>query len=698
MFDLRKAPVAKVLIPFAGGAVAGYEMVYPVSLLVIVLICLFIWLILVNLFLQQSGRRGLTNLVFVSLAFILFVTAGYGTGMVTRPIDPGLPEGDQVMIRGEVLEEPYPGKRNWVVEMKLTMLVSSDKSYYTRTNLKVYMEMPVDSILPAAGETWQLYGQLLSIRNSGNPGEPDYEAIMQRKNCWYRFFVHSGYPEILRVEDHPKNNIRASSIRKTISDNWNGETEAVSLLKAVCLGDRSGLTDDMRQSYSAAGGMHLLAVSGLHVGLIWWVLQHSLAWMVRLLRKELYRALTIIVLLWFYAYITGFSSSVSRSVTMFTFFTMARMIDQRTHPVNGILVSAFVLLLINPGKLLDVGFQLSYAAIMGIVTLFPMLRSLLKVKNRFLKWIWEATMVSLAAQLSTAPLVVYYFHQLPAYSLLTNLFAIPLLSGLIALFVISVPFMTMGVLTGLFNELLIRMGNVMNRSMEFVASIPGAVIGELSLDQMSLFMLMAVLFMGIIMLNYRSTFPRYGIIFLFSVMLGWTSWSRYNRLHSAEMIVSHFNGCSLVTFREGLQVDHYSWYRGGSTNTYMDQFKSMTWNSRRYETRSIETGDSVHMQGVISTCRLVAPGLWIVGNDRIKGWVITALPGEDHLDILSDRPGDFILLSCEPRIRKSFVYEGAVSCDLIVDGSNRNWYIRQMKRREEPIHFTGHQGAYLKRW
>ena len=104
------------------------------------------------------------------------------------------------------------------------------------------------------------------------------------------------------------------------------------------------------------------------------------------------------------------------------------------------------------------------------------------------------------------------------------------------------------------------------------------------------------------------------------------------------------------------------------------------------------------MQGVISTCRLVAPGLWIVGNDRIKGWVITALPGEDHLEILSDRPGDFILLSCEPRIRKSFVYKGAVSCDLIVDGSNRNWYIRQMKRREEPIHFTGHQGAYLKRW
>ncbi|MEN8227252.1 MAG: ComEC/Rec2 family competence protein [Bacteroidota bacterium] len=698
MFDLRKAPVAKVLIPFAGGAVAGYEIVVPVGVLVVLLTSLLIWLILVSLFLQHRGRRRLINLAFASLSLIFFFTAGYGTGMITRPTDPGLPVGDHVMIRGEVLEEAYPGKRNWIMEMRLITLVSGSNSYHTRTCLKVYMEMPADSMLPAAGETWQLYGQLSAIRNNGNPGELDYEAIMHRKDCWYRFFVSSRYTGVRQVENQLENSIRAASIRKTISDNWSGDREAVSLLKAVCLGDRSGLTNDMRQSYSAAGGMHLLAVSGLHVGLIWWVLQHSLSWMVRLFRKEHYRAITIITLLWFYAYVTGFSSSVSRSVTMFTFFTLARMMDRRTHPVNGILVSAFVLILINPGKLLDVGFQLSYAAILGIVTLFPNLRSLLKVKNRFLKWIWEATIVSLSAQLSTAPLVVYYFHQLPAYALLTNLFAIPLLSGLIALFVFSFPFMATGFLAELFNEILVRMGSVMNRSMEFVASIPGAVIGELSLDQMSLYMFMAVIFMGMLMLNYRSNFPRYGMLFLVSAMLGWTSWSRYNRLHSSEMVVSHFNGCSLVTFREGLQVDHYSWHRDGSTNRYMDQFKWMNWDSRRYESRSIETGNSVHMEGVISTCRLVAPGLWIVGNDRIKGWVITDLPGKNNLDFLADKPGSFILLSCEPKIRETFVNERAASCDLIVDGSNREWYIRQLERKEETIHFTDYQGAYLKRW
>lgn len=698
MFDLRKAPVARILLPFTGGALAGNMLIFTVPMNGIVFICMIIWFLLFILFLICKMCGIWSNLVFHHLLFLLFLTLGTGTGMVSRPVDPGLPVGENVVVRGEVLEEPYSGRRNWVMEMRIFMVSGRDSTYSMQTNLKVYFEIPEDSILPAAGETWQLYGQLSPIKNSGNPGEPDYEAIMQRKSCWYRFFAHSRYPVIKKVEDSLDNKVCAIRFRKIISQTWSGDPEEVSLLKAVCLGDRSGLTDDLRYSYTAAGGMHLLAVSGLHVGLIWWVLQHSLAWMVRLFRSEIYRALVIIVLLWFYAYVTGFSSSVSRSVTMFTFFTVSRLIDQRTHPVNGILVSAFFLILINPAKLLDVGFQLSYAAILGIVTIFPKLRSLVRPKNRILKWIYEATMVSLAAQLSTAPLVIYYFHQLPAYSLLTNIFAIPLLSCLIAIFVISIPFVVSGIFVGLFNGLLLQLGSLMNRSMEFVASIPGALIRDLYLDRLGLIMLMVIVFLCTVLLNYRSAFPRFAIMFVISGMLVWSSWTRYIRLHTAELVVSHFSGGSLVTIREGSHVDHYTWVRDKAATTTMDRFKAVTWDKRRYDVCSTEIANNTCVGGVISFCKQAAPGLWTLGNDQINGWVITGPMGRETMEMIADQQGDFILLSCEPQIRNTHLLERLDSCELIVDGSNRNWFIRQMEGFGGVIYFTSHQGAYLKRW
>lgn len=698
MFDLRRTPVARVLFPFAGGSVAGYQEIYLTPVCNVVLTSLLIWIILVILCLRKMRKSGFTHIVSGILSLILFLVIGYGTGMISRSQDPGMPEKEMVMIKGEVLETPYRGKRNWVVDMRLNMVVSRDSVFYTRTNLKVYFHMPADSVLPAVGETWQLYGQFLSIRNNGNPGELDYERIMHRRNYWYRFFAGSRFQMNGRVEGPSSRRIRASSIRRSISEHWKGDPEEVSLLKAVCLGDRSGLTNDMRQSYSTAGGMHLLAVSGLHVGLIWWVLRHSLAWMVRLLRRELYRALTIIVLLWLYAFIAGFSSSVSRSVTMFTFFTISGIIDQRSSPVNGILVSAFILILINPGRILDVGFQLSYTAILGIVTIFPRLRTLWKVKNRILRWCWEATAVSLAAQLSTAPLVVYYFHQLPLYSLITNLFAIPLLSGMIALFVISIPFMTTGVITGLFNRLLVLMGNLMNRFMDFIASIPGAKIGELSLDQPSLFMIMIIVILGMITLNNRDKLPRYVLLLFMSVLLAWTSWTRYNRIHSSELVVAHFSGCSLITFREGLQVEHYFWCQDSVAQTYMEQYLALRWDNRRFRTSTYEICDSIQTQGIISNCSPIDPGLWIVGNNRIRGWIISGSAGEDQQDLLTGLQGDFILFSGEPPIQNLCLNRSLAQGSLIVDGSNQGWYIHRMEQQMRSIHFTGLQGAYLKRW
>jgi len=704
MFDLRRAPIVRLLVPFAAGSVMGFQYAHSEQVWMEILFCLLLLIILVVLFTLMKKQPGYFMGSFSAVVFLLFLAAGCGTGMVAKPADPDLPLRKDVMIRGEVLEEPQPGTRSWVFTMRLRMVVSDDSAYAANTILNVYLETPADSILPLPGECWQFYGQLVAIRNSGNPGQHDYEATMHRKNYWYRFFVHdqfalnSARSFNRRLDKRTKQTLSSISMRKVLSQHWEGGAKEISLLKAVCLGDKSGMTDDMRQVYSGAGGMHLLAVSGLHVGLIWWVLHHSLSWMVRITRREIYRAMTIITLLWFYAFITGFSSSVCRSVTMFTLFSVARMLDQRSHPVNGILVSAFLLILLNPGRIMDVGFQLSYAAILGIVTLYPILRSMLKVKNRILKWVWEAAMVSLVAQISTAPLVVYYFHQLPVYSLLTSLVAIPMLSCMLTLFVISIPFMTAGLYTDQFNWLLVKLGGLMNQSMEIVASLPGSVIDHLYLDRTSMYLIVTLIFLGIVLLYDRTTISRHLMLLMAFAVLCWSSWSRYSSFHSSEFVVAHFNGGSLVTFRVGIRVDHYKWCRDPKTAVYMDQYVESVWGKRRYGIHTWDMCDSLQQKGSGSGCQQVDRGIWILGNNRFKGLVVTGSFRPDHLKITTGNPGDFILLLGEPRLAGLLEIPLSSGCSLIVDGSNRRWYSNLLKTFYDRVHITSDHGAYLKRW
>jgi len=426
MFDLRRIPIVRALFPFAGGAGVGLGVLsldgipdltsLPTQVLILLAlsgICIFLLVI----FRRTKGIPGYKGYLFSFLAFTLCFVSGLASSIVSRPIDPGLPLDQQILIRGEITEGPKPGRNTWSYGMNVRMLCCRDSVFRLRTHLKIHMMIPssADSAvqLPGPGETWQFYGRLAPIRNSGNPGAPDYKAIMSRKNCWYRFYpdpymdLNIG-SEVPGKEIPGERRISSYRIRRLVSSHWKGNEVEISLLKAVCLGDRSDLTNDLRQAYSHAGAMHLLAVSGLHLGLIWWVLYRLFSWMTRITGKELYRSVVLILMLWIFAFVSGFSSSVCRAATMFTLFTAGRLMDQRMHALNGILVSAFLLILIRPQAMLNVGFQLSYAAMLGIAGFYPALRSLPGIKNKILRRVWEASLVSLSAQISTAALVIHY--------------------------------------------------------------------------------------------------------------------------------------------------------------------------------------------------------------------------------------------------------------------------------------------------
>ncbi|MFH0756531.1 MAG: ComEC/Rec2 family competence protein [Bacteroidota bacterium] len=695
MIDLSRVPVVRALVPYAGGSMAGYLGVVAVRPYEAIVVGFMLSLAVGICFVLSRINRGKRCRLLNPMLFLLLLWTGAGTGVAEAPRDPHLPVNQGILISGRILEVYQPLRGRVSFEMDLRISATPDALCFTSTRLKAFMELPSDSVFPVPGEIWMMTGRLEAITTGGNPGEIDFAAILRRKNCWYRFYCDSSCGSCRCLENLPNTAKGAAGIREGLVSTWDGPPGAVSILKAVCLGDRSGLNENLQQSYARAGGMHVLAVSGLHVGLIWWVLHRLFSILVRLTGREIIRVALITILLWFYAWVTGFSSSVCRSVTMFSLFSLAGLMNQPRAPVNVILLSMFIMLVIHPGRLLDVGFQLSYVAVLSIVTLHPLISKLIRIKNRALRWAWEATAVSLAAQVGTLPLVVHYFHQIPLYALLTNLLVIPLLSCIIALFVISVPLMTSGIAAGSLNKLLMILGGWMNRAMESVAALPGSVLGNLYLDTVSTTLWLVLVFLGILLLKIHGSLSRIGLMLTLGLLLAWSAVSYYTAYTGNQVVVANFYKGSLVTFREGTVVDHYIWCFDPTSLVYMDNYLETAWGRRHAKVSVIMVNEVGQARGGISACSQLETGIWLVGNDRSKGLVVSGSPGGEQAELISQVQADFLLLSGEPvltPVQRGILFSGPG--DLIADGTNRKWYTDQLEEFADQPHITPIRGAY----
>jgi len=223
--------------------------------------------------------------------------------------------------------------------------------------------------------------------------------------------------------------LRAAEIKADFSQ-WLGrimpDGDELSVLQALSIGDKSGLDRGLRAAYRDSGAMHLLALSGLHVGLIYALLVRLLTPLgghraVRLLRSGL-----ILIALWTYALITGLSASISRAVLMISFYEISGLLSGDRDALSALFGSALLLMLLRPESPRDIGFQLSYTAVLSILLLHPWLKSLLQTRSRLIRRVWELLSVSLCCQATCGLLAWYYFGTFPRYFLVTTLLAIPL--------------------------------------------------------------------------------------------------------------------------------------------------------------------------------------------------------------------------------------------------------------------------------
>lgn len=272
---------------------------------------------------------------------------------------------------------------------------------------------------------------LQEIKNSGNPGGFDYKRYSLFRGITHQVFLKPGEYEIIPglPEDPLKKIILAS--RQKILDILRtyipGDRE-LGLAEALLIGYKDDLEQGLVQSYTNTGVVHIIAISGLHLGLIYWLLGLLLKPLGKNRKIRWLRPLLIIGGLWAFSFLAGAQPSILRSALMFSLIVLGESLDRKNSIFNSIALSAFILLCIDPYWLWDVGFQLSYAAVLSIIIFMKPIYNWFYFSNKLLDLAWKLNAVTLAAQLLTIPLSVYHFHQFPLLFFLTNFLAVPLSS------------------------------------------------------------------------------------------------------------------------------------------------------------------------------------------------------------------------------------------------------------------------------
>lgn len=309
--------------------------------------------------------------------------------------------------------------------------------------LNILLDSSSTTLFP--DENILIYSSISKIPKPQNPHQFDYSRYMEFQGVYGQFLISEG--DIIAKADGRKSifgtaqNIRSGIIGKLQKSNITRDELAI--LQALILGEKKDIDPELYNNYAAAGAVHILAVSGLHVGILYVLLAFILKPIRRLKFGIYFHSILVVLLLWSFAVLSGLSPSVTRAVTMFSFFALATLLNRRTNSINTLFLSLLLLLMINPLWLFHVGFQLSYLAVFFIVWLNPIYKRVGYSRYWILRKIGSIVSVTLSAQIGVLPLSLYYFHQFPGLFLLTNLVILPFLSilmcgGLVVVFLATI--------------------------------------------------------------------------------------------------------------------------------------------------------------------------------------------------------------------------------------------------------------------
>jgi len=677
---LQRTPFFRLLLPFMVGIVL-YQYAELVHWGLCALFGLSLILVLLSLAIRVPKRQFQFRWLFGCGIFLFLLLLGYGLSALHEKADVFTHLHTKGIYRVELTSAPIEKTNSYLC--KVDVLTFFDTSWKpARGQAILYVQKDKDAAKLLFGDRLLVGTEFMSPERSLNPDAFDYAAYLKRQGIRATSYIPSGTWQVTDRNTSFSIRREADRCRNYLLDvyrKFNIRGDEFAVLAALTLGYTDDLQPDLRASYSATGAMHILSVSGMHVGVIYVVMAFLLGFLNKSQRQRIFKALFIMAFLWMYAFVTGLSPAVIRATLMFSFVALATCFERKSQIYNTIFMSMFLMLLYNPNFLFDVGFQLSYSAVLSILFFQPIVDKIYKPTGKINRFVWEIFSVSIAAQLGTTPFTLYYFQQFPNYFLLTNFIAIPLSSLVIylaiALLSVSfIPYFSVAVAFALKWSLWL-----LNFIIVTIQNLPHSV-WHISFDIKQTI----VIFLAIFCLSGYYFTKRFTPLFvgLLSVLMAciFSLQVNYQTLTSKRMIVYAGRKNTHVNF-----INRNKNYVYSTDSTEVERIAKTFWQNQKLEKPAFIQNTNWFQDGFAcyEGCRI------LILTEEFLARKITSLPLEVDYLIIGNRlkPKIEQLLDCvHPR-------------KVIVDKSISNWYTENIKQtckdRQIAFYSVAEHGAYV---
>jgi len=548
--EIHKIPLIRLIIPFIAGIIFQVKINTQIN---IYILCTII-LLIVSFIVLNSIKKISQKFYFPQFTGIYFYVILFISGILivdNTKIQNNITNAKNGFIIGTISEIPQDKNKSVKTIIEINNIFSGKEWQTSEGKVIIYLEKNKKSQKLKIGDRIIFSPNFNEIQNKNNPNEFDYKSYLMFHLISQQAFLKSNNWQKISDKNNYNLTILSQKLRTkllTVYKRLNFKNDEYAVLSALTLGYKDKLSENVKTWYSKSGAMHILAVSGLHVGIIYIILNSLLFFMNRCKICMIIKIIIIILLLFSYAFITGLSASVLRASFMFSFVAIGTAFKRSTSIYNTLAASALILLLINPYFIFDVGFQLSYLAVLSIVFFQSKIYSLLHFKSLIPRKIWALISVSIAAQIGTFPLGAYYFHQFPTYFLLTNIIVIPITAIIIYLAVVLFIFNSVPVISDYLSKALVYILKSLNFSVKHIENLPYSTISDIYLSKYDLILIyLLIIIVSVFIINKKYNWFRLSLISII-LFLGLLILEKTQNLSNRKIIIYNIDRISAYNF------------------------------------------------------------------------------------------------------------------------------------------------------
>ncbi|MGE0561122.1 MAG: ComEC/Rec2 family competence protein [Flavobacteriales bacterium] len=553
MNRLNQLPFLRLLVPLIVGILAAVYFSFRPNLILYLFTFFFVsFVVLLSIKKVNSNYtlRWIFGLHIYSLFFLLGVIL---TGLKTTN-QLSLTKLNNQLVIGEITDPPQ--KKDKIVKCVLTIKGNKTNSKWQNVNGKTILFIEKDSLAEnlAVGDLISFQPEFKDVPEPKNPLEFDYKKYLSFHLIKQQAFLKTNNWTLINQHETFDMFVFADKIRRKLISNlykFGLTNNELGVASALILGYKNNIEAQLKSAYSSAGAMHVLAVSGLHVGIIFMIFNVLLNFLDKIKYGSLIKGILLVLILWFYALITGLSPSVIRSATMFSVIIIGKTFKRNSNFFNTLSVSALCMLVYNPFLIFDVGFQLSYSAVAGIVLMQPWFNSFYEPKNWFTKYFWGLLTVSTAAQIATFPLGLYYFHQFPNYFLFSNLIVIPLALFILILGLATLAFSFIPQLATFFGCGLKWLVYILNQSVIHIDQLPYAVSNHIKFTITDTLLVYLIITSIILLIVYRKFYYFLSFSLLALTLITSIGLDNYKLLNQKKLIIYNIPKHTAINFIDG---------------------------------------------------------------------------------------------------------------------------------------------------